>query len=189
MFTYLSLLLIPFFLLAYKRKDTSNQINSDNNQNPGQNVEEKLKELGIELETPSPPTANYKRAIRTGNLIYLSGHGPDKSGGGQVTGTMGTGELTLEEGQEAARLTGIALLKSLKAEIGDLNKVKQVVKVMGMVNSDPSFTEHPRVINGFSDFMVELFGEKGAHSRSAVGMGSLPGNITVEIEMIVEVED
>ncbi len=152
-------------------------------------VEERIAELGIELQTPTPPTANYVRAIRTGNLVFLAGHGPDRPEGGQVTGTMGTGELTLEEGQEAARFTGISLLTSLKAEIGDLNKVSRIVKVTGMVNADPSYTEHSQVINGFSDLMVEIFEDRGRHARASVGMSSLPGNIPVEIDMIVEVAD
>ncbi|MCC5908385.1 MAG: RidA family protein [Balneolaceae bacterium] len=152
-------------------------------------VEERIAELGIELQTPTPPTANYVRAIRTGNLVFLAGHGPDRPEGGQVTGTMGTGELTLEEGQEAARFTGISLLTSLKTEIGDLNKVSRIVKVTGMVNADPSYTEHSQVINGFSDLMVEIFEDRGRHARASVGMSSLPGNIPVEIDMIVEVAD
>ncbi|SHN24278.1 Enamine deaminase RidA, house cleaning of reactive enamine intermediates, YjgF/YER057c/UK114 family [Cyclobacterium lianum] len=153
-----------------------------------QGPEEKLKAMGINLTTPSPPTANFVRAVRTGNLIFLSGHGPSKGDGTSVQGKLGT-ELTVSEGQEAARLTGIALLSSLKAEIGDLNKVNRIVKVLGMVNASPDFTQQPRVMNGFSDFMVEVFGEKGKHARSAVGMGSLPNNIAIEIEMIVEVAD
>ena len=102
-----------------------------------------------------------------------------------VTGKLGT-ELTVTEGRAAAKLVGIDLLTSLKAEIGDLSKVKKIVKVLGMVNASPEFDEQPQVMNGFSDFMVEVFGEKGRHARSAVGMGSLPGNIALEIEMIVE---
>lgn len=153
-----------------------------------QDPEEKLKSMGIVLKTPAPPTANFVRAVRTGNLVFLSGHGPSRGDGTSVQGKLGT-ELTVTEGQEAARLTGIALLSSLKAEIGDLNKVKRIVKVLGMVNASPEFTQQPRVMNGFSDFMVEIFGEKGKHARSAVGMGSLPNNIAIEIEMIVEIED
>lgn len=152
-------------------------------------IEERLTELGIDLgEEPTPPVANYVRAVRSGNLIYLSGHGPDKPDGGQVIGKVGK-DISLEEGKEGARLTGISLLTSLKAEIGDLDNVKRIVKVFGMVNATSDFTEHPQVINGFSDLMVEVFGEKGKHARSAIGMGSLPGNIPVEIEMIVEVEN
>lgn len=162
----------------------------DNSQNLYEyDVEERISELGIELSSPTPPVANYVKSVRTGNLIFLSGHGPDKPGGGLVTGRLGRDEITMEEAQHAARLTGISLLNSLKAEIGDLNKVARIVKVLGMVNAEPTFSDHPQVINGFSDLMVEVFGDRGRHARSAVGMGSLPGNITVEIEMIVEVAD
>ena len=153
-----------------------------------QDPEQKLKAMGITLREPAPPTANFVRAVRTGNLVFLSGHGPSRGDGTSIQGKVGT-ELTITEGQEAARLTGIALLATLKAEIGDLNKVKRIVKVLGMVNASTDFTQQPRVMNGFSDFMVEVFGEKGKHARSAVGMGSLPNNIAVEIEMIVEIED
>ena len=152
-------------------------------------VEARLQELGIELPNPPAPVANYVRSVRTGNLVFLAGHGPLKPEGGYVTGKVGQ-DLTLEEGYEAARLTAIALLASLKAEIGDLNKVTRIVKVTGMVNTTPDFTEHPQVINGFSDLMVEVFGEeRGKHARAAIGMASLPINIAVEIEMVVEVAD
>ncbi len=152
-------------------------------------VEARLQELGIELPNPPAPVANYVRSVRTGNLVFLAGHGPLKPEGGYVTGKVGQ-DLTLEEGYEAARLTAIALLASLKAEIGDLNKVIRIVKVTGMVNTTPEFTEHPQVINGFSDLMVEVFGEaRGKHARAAVGMASLPIGIAVEIEMVVEVAD
>lgn len=150
-------------------------------------VEAKLNELGIELKEPSDPTANYVKAARTGNLVFLSGHGPEKPDGGLVRGKLGE-DLTLEEGEQAARLTGIALLSTLKAEIGDLNKLRRIVKVTGMVNARPDYEDHPQVVNGCSDLMVEVFGGRGKHARSAVGMGSLPGNIPVEIEMIVEVD-
>lgn len=151
-------------------------------------VENKLKELNITLMEPTKPMANYVKAVRTGNLIYLAGHGPSKADGTYITGKVGK-DLTVEQGVEAARQTGIALLSTLKAEIGDLNKVKRIVKVLGMVNCSEGFTEQPKVINGFSDLMVQVFGEKGKHARSAVGMYALPQNIAVEIEMIVEVED
>lgn len=118
-------------------------------------------------------------------LVYLSGHGPDKPEGGQVTGKLGS-DLTIEQGQQAARLVGISLLSTLKNEIKDLNKVKTIVKVLGMVNAVPTFERHSQVINGFSDLMVQVFGESGKHARSAVGVSSLPANIPVEIEMIVE---
>jgi enamine deaminase RidA (YjgF/YER057c/UK114 family) len=150
-------------------------------------VEAKLKELGITLPEAGAPVANYVNAVRTGNLVFMAGKGPKDAEGNYITGQVGN-ELTVEQGYEAARLTGIQQLAALKAEIGDLNKVKRIVKVTGMVNAVPGFTNQPEVINGFSDFMVEVFGEKGKHARAAVGMGSLPRNIAVEIEMIVEVE-
>jgi enamine deaminase RidA (YjgF/YER057c/UK114 family) len=118
----------------------------------------------------------------------MAGKGPKKEDGTYITGQVGK-DLTVEEGYAAARITGIQQLAALKAEIGDLNKVTRIVKVTGMVNAIPGFGDQPEVINGFSDFMVEVFGEKGKHARAAVGMGSLPRNIAVEIEMIVEVED
>lgn len=149
-------------------------------------VEKKLSDLGVTLPKLNAPKGNLLRAVRVGNLVYLSGHGPDKPGGGQITGKVGD-DLTVEQGKEAARLCGIALLASLKYEIGDLNKVRRVVKVLGLVNSTPTLSQQPQVINGFTDFMVEVFGESGKHARSAIGVASLPSNIAVEIEMIVEV--
>lgn len=181
-----SVILLPLALLALAC--TPGQTNDTGTQGIDYDVEERLAELGIELGTPTPPTANYVRALRIGDLVFLSGHGPDKPGGGQVVGKMGR-DLTLEEGREAARLVGISLLNSLKAEIGDLNRVKRIVSVMGMVNATPDYTQHSQVMNGFSDLMVEVFGESGRHTRSSVGMSSLPGNIPVEIAMIVEVEN
>lgn len=152
------------------------------------NPEAKLKDLGIELSTPSPPVANYVNAVRTGNLIFLSGKGPLKSDGTNITGRLGE-NLSIEQGYEAAKITGINQLSVLKAELGNLNKVKRIVKVLGMVNSTPDFSDQPKVVNGYSDLMVAVFGTKGKHARAAVGMAALPGNIAVEIEMIVEVED
>ena len=153
---------------------------------PGYNPEAKLAELGIELPEVSPPVANYVNAVRTGNLLFLAGKGPNKPEGGYVTGKLGA-DLSIEEGYEAAKLTGIAQLAVLKAELGNLNKVKRIVKVLGMVNSAPDFTEQPAVVNGYSDLMVEVFGDRGKHARAAVGMGALPTNIAIEVEMIVEV--
>ena len=150
-------------------------------------VEDRLRELGIELPEPSQPVANYVNAVRTGNLVFMAGKGPKQSDGTYITGKLGA-DLTVEEGYAAARLVAINQLAALQAEIGDLNKVKRVVKVLGMVNADASFTDHPKVVNGFSDLMVEVFGDRGKHARAAVGMGSLPRNIAVEIEFIVEVE-
>ncbi|ELR72827.1 Endoribonuclease L-PSP [Fulvivirga imtechensis AK7] len=152
-----------------------------------QNPEQKLNKLGIELIEPTKPIANYVKAVRTGNLVFLSGHGPSKADGTSVKGKVGA-DLGLEEGREAARLAAISLLSTLRAEIGDLNKVVRIVKVTGMVNCTPDFYDQPKVINGCSDLLVEVFGDKGRHARAAVGMVSLPSNITVEIDMVVEVE-
>lgn len=149
--------------------------------------EAKLKEMGIELSTPSAPVANYVNAVRTGNLIFLAGKGPLQANGDNITGKVGS-DLTIEQGYEAAKITGINQLSVLKAELGNLNKVKRIVKVLGMVNSPPDFTDQPKVVNGYSDLMVAVFGDKGKHARAAVGMAALPGDIAVEIEMIVEVE-
>ncbi len=157
---------------------------SENEYNP----ELRLKQLGITLPSPSSPVANYVNGVRTGNLIFLAGKGPKRADGTWITGKVGT-DLTIEEGYEAARLTAINQLAVLKAMLGDLNRVTRVVKVLGMVNCDPSFTDQPKVINGFSDLIVEVFGDRGRHARSAVGMVSLPIGIAVEIELIVEVRD
>ena len=152
-----------------------------------QDAEAKLKELNIVLPVTGKPIANYVHLVRTGNLLFLAGKGPSNAEGVYTTGKVGK-DLTLEQGKEAARLTAINQLAVLKAELGSLNKVKRIVKVLGMVNCEADFKDHPKVINGFSDLMVEIFGEKGKHARSAVGMSSLPMNMAVEIELIVEVE-
>ena len=148
-------------------------------------AEDKLKELGIELPEPAAPVANYVNAVQTGKLLFLAGKGPNRPEGGYVTGKVGV-DLTVEEGYEAARLAGIIQLAVLKAELGNLDRVKRIVKVLGMVNCAEDFGNQPEVVNGFSDLMVEVFGDKGKHARAAVGMGSLPRNIAVEVEMIVE---
>ena len=149
--------------------------------------ESKLKELGIKLSNPSNPVANYVNVVRSGNLLFLSGKGPLKDDGNYIKGKVGT-DLTIEQGYDAARLTGINQLSVLKSTLGNLKKVKRIVKVLGMVNCSSEFTDHPKVINGYSDLMVEVFGQKGKHARAAVGMISLPSDIAVEIEMIVEIE-
>jgi len=151
-------------------------------------VEQRIKDLGIELVEPGPPVANYVNSVRTGNLVFMAGKGPRNPDGSNLTGKVGV-DLTVDQGYEAARLTAIQQLSALKVEIGDLNKVVRIVKVLGMVNADSGFTEQPEVINGFSDLMVEVFGERGKHARAAVGMASLPRNIACEVEMIVEVQD
>ena len=148
--------------------------------------EANLKALGIDLPEASNPVANYVNAVRVGNLIFLAGKGPKKADGTYITGKLGA-DLTIEEGYEAARVVGINQLAVLKAELGNLNKVKRLVKVLGMVNAIPDFENQPEVINGYSDLMVAVFGERGKHARAAVGMGSLPRGIAVEVEMIVEV--
>lgn len=155
---------------------------------PNYNPEAKLQELGIELQIPGTPVANYVHAVRSGNLLFLAGKGPKKPDGENVVGKLGT-DLTIDEGYEAARYAGINQLAVLKMELGNLNKVKRIVKVKGMVNAVPEFTDQSKVVNGYSDLMVEVFGDKGKHARAAVGMGSLPGNMAVEVEMIVEVQD
>ena len=153
-----------------------------------QTPEDKLKELGITLPSTPSPAANYVNAVRSGNLLFLAGKGPNTPDGKYITGKVGE-DLSIEQGYEAARLTGISQLAVLKYELGDLSKVKRIVKVLGMVNATPDFTDHPKITNGFSDLMVQVFGEKGKHARSSVGMCSLPFGIAVEIEMIVEIED
>lgn len=149
--------------------------------------ENRLKEIGITIPVLPKPVANYVNCVRSGNLLFLSGKGPADPAGNYITGKLGK-DVSIEQGQEAARLTAINQLAVLKAELGDLGKVKQIVKVLGMVNSDPDFRDHPKVIDGFSELMVTVFGEKGKHARSAIGVCSLPMNIAVEVEMIVEAE-
>jgi enamine deaminase RidA (YjgF/YER057c/UK114 family) len=152
-----------------------------------QDPESKLKELNIELPPIGKPIANYVHVVRSGNLLFLAGKGPSNAKGEFTTGKVGK-DLTIEQGQAAAWLTAINQMAVLKAELGDLNKVKRIVKVLGMVNCEADFKDHPIVINGFSDLIVQVFGEKGKHARSAVGMCSLPRNMAVEIELVVEVE-
>ena len=144
--------------------------------------EKRLKELGIELPAVTPPVANYVNAVRTGNLLFLAGKGP----GGSASGKLGR-EFTVEQGYQHARSVGLALLAVMKQELGSLDRVKRVVKVLGMVNGTPEFTDQPKVINGCSDLFVEVLGERGRHARSAVGMGSLPNGMTVEIEAVMRI--
>lgn len=159
-----------------------------NAQEAGFDPEAKLRELGIELPAAPEPVANYVNGVRTGNLIFLAGKGPKRADGSEISGKLGAG-VSIEEGYEAARLTAVNQLAVLKEMLGDLRRVKRVVKVLGMVNSHPEFVQQPAVINGFSDLIVAVFGERGRHARAAVGMASLPRGQAVEIEMIVEVED
>ena len=153
-------------------------------------IEDKLREMGCEL-TPlrRSGVGNFIPAVRTGNLVYLSGTGPGLPEGGLLhVGKLGA-DLTIEQGYDCARQTMLNLLTNLKGEIGDLDKVKRVVKLLCMINAAPDFGDTPRVANGASDLLVSLYGERGRHARSAVGMATLPGGMSVEIEMIVEVED
>jgi enamine deaminase RidA (YjgF/YER057c/UK114 family) len=149
--------------------------------------EGRLKALGIELPPPPKPIASYVPAVRTGNVVYLAGQGPLAGGKPTVTGKVGR-ELTEEEGAKAARATVVILLSVLRAEIGSLDRVARIVKVVGFVNSAPGFTRQPWVMNGASDMLVEVFGEAGRHARSSVGVSELPLNIPVEIEMVVEIK-
>ncbi len=152
------------------------------------NVEERVNELGIELVTPEKSVANYLPSVRTGNLIFLSGKLPVDKDGNIIKGKVGA-DMTVEQGYAAARSCAESQLSAIKAEIGDLNKVVRIVKVNGFVSATSDFTELSEVVNGFSDLMVEVFGEKGKHARAAVGMASLPLGIVCDIEMIVEVQD
>jgi enamine deaminase RidA (YjgF/YER057c/UK114 family) len=149
-----------------------------------QTAEENLKQKNITLRAPISPVGNYVPAVRSGNLLFVSACGP----GYGLRGKLGK-DLSIEQGYQAARATGLTLLATVREELGSLDKVKRVVKVFGMVNSAPGFTEQPKVINGISDLIVEVFGPKiGGHARAAVGMAELPFNIPVNIEMVVEVE-
>jgi enamine deaminase RidA (YjgF/YER057c/UK114 family) len=150
-------------------------------------AEARLKELKLELPPAPKPVATYVPCVQVKELVYVSGHGPLKVDRSLITGVVGA-ELTEEQGKDAARVTGLAILASLKNYLGSLDRVVRLVKALGMVNAAPDFKNHPAVINGFSDLMVDVFGEPGKGARSAVGMGSLPGNIAVEIEAIFEVK-
>lgn len=151
-------------------------------------IEERLKELGIELPEATAPVGSYVNAVRTGNLLFMAGKGPGLPGKPLPVGKVGR-DFSLEQANRLARDTGLSILAALKAELGDLDRVKRIVKVLGMVNATSEYGSQPEVINGCSDLFVEVFGEKGRHARSAVGMGSLPRGIPVEIEVIVELED
>jgi enamine deaminase RidA (YjgF/YER057c/UK114 family) len=150
-------------------------------------AEKRIKALGIELPKVSSPVANYVNAVQAGNLLFLAGKGPLLVDGKRPTGKIGR-EYTIEQGYQFARGTGLDLLAVMRHELGSLDRVKRVVKVLGMVNAIPDFGDQPKVINGCSDLFVEVFGDKGKHARSAVGMGSLPMGIPVEVECIIEVE-
>lgn len=150
-------------------------------------VEARIRNLGLTIPKAPPAAGNYVPGVRVGNLVFLSGVGPRSADGSLVVGKVGR-DLTLEQGQEAAKHCALNLLANLKAVIGDLDKVKHIVKVLGMVNCTPEFGDQPKVMNGCSNLLVDAFGERGRHARSAVGMAALPSGIAVEVEMVVEVE-
>lgn len=149
---------------------------------------QKLNQLGYTLPAVSKPIANYVKWVRVGNLIYTSGHGPTRVNGELIVGKLGAG-VSIEQGYEASKVTALQLLATLQDALGDLSRVKRIVKVLGMVNCTPEFFDQPKVINGCSDLLVSVFGEKGKHARSAVGINALPNGMAVEIEMIVEIEE
>jgi enamine deaminase RidA (YjgF/YER057c/UK114 family) len=149
-------------------------------------VEARLEELGLELPAPPPAAGNYVGAVRVGELLFLSGHGPVLPEGGLIIGKVGR-DLDEEQGYEAARRTALSMLATLKHQLGNLDRVRRIVKVLGFVNCTDDFTKQPKVINGFSDLFVELYGDAGRHARSAVGKNSLPFGMAVEIEMIAQV--
>ena len=150
--------------------------------------EQSIQQLGFSIPSPTTPVANYVNAVTSGNLVFLAGKGPVDTSGNLIKGKLGK-TMSVEQGYLAAQSAGLQLLTALKAEIGDLSRVVRIVKVTGMVNATSDFTQHPEVINGFSDLMVKVFGDKGKHARAAVGMNSLPRGMAVEIEMIVEIQD
>ncbi len=149
-------------------------------------AEAKLKELGIELPEPMAPAGTYRGGVQVGELLFMSGVGPIDLDGKIISGKVGQ-DLDIDQAYHAARVTGLQMLASIRQELGSLDRVVQVVKVLGMVNAVPEFKEQPRVINGFSDLMVEVFGDAGIGARSAVGLASLPFQIAVEVEMILQV--
>lgn len=151
-------------------------------------VEARLTQLNLELPKPPKPGGIYNPVVQVGKMVYISGHGPVLPDGSMIMGKVGA-ELTEDDGKRAARQVGLTILATLKAQIGNLDRIERWVKVLGMVNAVPDFGRHPHVINGFSELMVELWGENGRAARSAVGMGSLPSNIAVEIEAIIQLKD
>ena len=150
--------------------------------------DDRISELKLELPEAPKPGGIYAPAVEVENMLYVSGHGPVRMDGTLITGRVGE-DLTEEQGQQAARQVGLTILATLKGHLGSLNKIERVVKVLGMVNAAPDFKRHPSVINGFSQLMMDVFGENGRGARSAVGMGSLPGNIAVEVEAIFQLKE
>lgn len=154
----------------------------------GSDVYARLDRLGITLPPSPPPVANFQSHAEARGLLFLSGQGPVRPDGSVMTGTVG-GDVSADDAYQHARLVGINLIAVMHEATGDLNRIARIVKVLGMVNAAPGFADHPRVINGCSDLFIEVFGAAGRHARSAVGMASLPGRITVEIEGIVELRE
>jgi enamine deaminase RidA (YjgF/YER057c/UK114 family) len=151
------------------------------------NADARIAELKLELPPPPKPAGVYNPIVQSGNIVYVSGHGPLLPDGSMISGKVGA-ELTEEQGKLAARQVGLAILSTLKSQLGSLNRIARVLKTLGMVNATNDFERHPQVINGFSELMIDVFGESARAARSAVGMGSLPGNIAVEIECILELK-
>jgi enamine deaminase RidA (YjgF/YER057c/UK114 family) len=150
-------------------------------------AEERIRKLGLDLGVAGAPAGNYLPAVRTGNLVFISGQLPTRPDGTRVEGRLGE-SCNIEQGYEAARLAAIALLARLRGELGSLDRVRRIVKVTGFVNATPDFTQHAQVINGASDLLADVFGEAGKHARAAVGMSSLPAGCPVEVELVAEVE-
>lgn len=148
-------------------------------------VEDRLRELGLALPPVFAPAANYLGCVVDGDLVHVSGHGP-VNGERMIQGKVG-GDISLEQGREAARMTALSILATLRAELGDLDRIERIIKVLGMVNCAPGFNQTPAVIDGCSDLLVEIFGEAGEHARSAVGMAELPFDIAVEIELTARI--
>ncbi len=149
--------------------------------------EQVLDDLGIDVGSYGSPVANYISAVQTGNLLFLAGHGPRRRDGSFVTGRLGD-DLTIEDGYDASRITAIRMIITLKDFLGDLSRVRRIVDMTGMVAATADFGDHPKVIDGASDLLVQVFGERGRHARAAIGMGSLPFNTAVEFKMIVEID-
>ena len=150
-------------------------------------IEKRLEELGITLPLAATPVANYVTTVQTGNLVFTSGHGPGTGEGKIYKSQLGT-DAEIEDGYQSARQVAINLIGTLKQALGDLDRIQRIVKMVGFVNSAPTFTDQPAVVNGASDLFVEVFGDRGKHTRSAVGMSQLPGGIPVEVEMVVEID-
>jgi enamine deaminase RidA (YjgF/YER057c/UK114 family) len=151
-------------------------------------AEQRIKDLGLELPPVPKPVGNYVGGVRTGNLLFMSGVGPRKPDGSLIKGKLGD-TMSVDEGYQAARVVALNMLANIRGQLGSLDKVKRVVKVLGMVNATPDFEDPPKVINGFSDVFVEVFGDAGRGGRSAVGMATLPFQMAVEVEMVLEVSD